>query len=59
MFEAEQTPLFFIRAPGYCKQKRWSKILKHRKVLEQQVHLGRKGPSFLDITDNVDYDAPA
>lgn len=58
MFEVEQTPLFCTGAPGHYQLKPWGKWMKYKSVTEQAVHIWRKWPSFLEVIENVDYDAP-
>lgn len=58
VIEVDQTPLLYARGPGHCHQNPWIKRLKHTNVVEHAVHFWRKGPSFSDVVDNVNSNAP-
>lgn len=56
VFDVELTPLFYTQAPGPGQQNHRSNRLQHTSVSKQAVHFWRKGASFSDTVDYIEYD---
>lgn len=56
VFEVKQMPLFSTRATGHYQQNRRSQRLNYTIGVEQAICFRRKGPSYSDVIDSVDYD---
>lgn len=58
LFEVDQTPLFFIQASGHYREDLRTNRVGHTSVVDPANHFQRKGSTFQDAFDKVEYDAP-
>lgn len=58
VFTVQGIPLIYTQAPGQYQKNQRSEKLNHASLVEQAINFWQKGPSFLEVFQNVSYGVP-